>query len=379
MSRKPAPVAAEFTRTREFIARYCVVPSEELDLITVWAMGTWAFSPRCQWPATYPYLYINGPAGSGKTVLGQDALGSVCRQHTSATGATGSTLFRMLGFYDEETGDIENLAPTLALDEIDTTFSGQKDPDLQRAIDVGYKRGATIPRSAGKTFIAFPVFGPKLFMGIDNGHLPEPVLQRCLPVALTRQSQDDLNAAGVEPFYIFDVEDERAEIQEQLAQWAQDHSMVLRDYRPAAPAGLTARQWEISRSLVQLAHAIGNEEQIVRSLLTTLARNPQRPDHKVELYGAIRELLTSLGVDRVTSVQILAKLTEKSVQVPGQSGKGLAAVLSADGVAATLVHLPVGHPGKVHPAKKDEKQRGYWRHAFDGPFVRYLGEDPTES
>jgi Protein of unknown function (DUF3631) len=375
MARKQTPTAPIFTRVREFIARYCVLPTEELDVVTVWAIGTWAFSARCQWPATYPYLYINGPAGSGKTVLGQDALGCVCRQHTSATGATGSTLFRMLGFYNEETGDIENLAPTLALDEIDTTFSGQKDPDLQRAVDVGYKRGATIPRSAGKTFIAFPVYGPKLFMGIDNGHLPEPVLQRCIGISLTRQSQDDLAAAGIEPFYIFDVEEERAELQEQAANWAQAESMVLRDYRPQAPAGLSARQWEISRSLVQLAHALGNEGQIVKSLLTVLSRNPQRPDHKVELYGAIRELFTELDLDRVTTNQILAKLTERGVRVPGQSGKGLAGVLSADGVPNQLIHLPDGHPGKVHPEKRHEKQRGYWQHDFDGPFVRYLEDD----
>lgn len=378
MARK-STVSPLFTRVREFIARYSVVPAEELDLITVWAMGTWTFSPRCQWPATYPYMYINGSAGSGKTVLGQDALGCVCRQHTSATGATGSTLFRMLGFYDEETGDIENLAPTLALDEIDTTFSGNKDPDLQRAIDVGYKRGATIPRASGKTFIAFPVYGPKLFMGIDNGHLPEPVLQRCLSISLTKQSQDDLAAAGVEPFYIFDVEEERAELQEQLSAWAQAESMVLRDYRPVAPAGLSARQWEISRSLVQLAHAIGNETRIVKSLLAVLTRNPEKPDHKVELYSAIRELLDHEDLDRVTSNQILAKLTERGVRVPGQSGKGLASVLSADGVPATLIHLPDGHPGKTRPEKRHEKQRGYWRHSFDGPIVRYLDDDDMEN
>ena len=368
-------VVLEFNLVREFVGRYSVVPAEELDLIAVWAIGTWCFQARCQWPATYPYLYINGPAGSGKTVLGQDALGCVTRQHTSATGATGSTLFRMLGFYNEETGDIENLAPTLALDEIDTTFSGQKDPDLQRAIDVGYKRGATIPRAAGKTFMAFPVFGPKLFMGIDNGHLPEPVLQRCLPVALAKQTQDQLTAAGIEPFYIFDVEEERAELQSALADWAVTNSNVLREYRPKPPAGLSARQWEISRSLVQLAHALGNEDQIIASLLTVMRRNPEKPDHKVELYTAIHELLSDLDTDRVTTVQILAKLTEKGVRVPGQSGKGLAAVLSADGVPATLIHLPAGHPGKQHPDKQHEKQRGYFRHSFDGPIARYLEDE----
>lgn len=364
----------EFTRTRDFISRYSVVPSEELDLITVWAMGTHCFSPACQWPATYPYLYITGGPGSGKTVLGQDALGCVCRDHTSATGATGSTLFRMLGWENEETGEIENMAPTLFLDEIDTTYSGSKDADLQRALDVGYKRGGSIPRASGKSFIAFPVYGPKMLMGIDNGHLPEPLLQRCLRINLERQSQDQLHAAGVEPFYIFDVEDEAAELNEQLAQWAKDHSEVLKEYRPTAPSGLTARQWEISRTLVQLAHAIGNEAHIVESLLTVLTRNPARPDRKVELYGAIDQLFEELSVDRLTSLQILSRLTERGIHVPGQSGKGLASVLSEDGVAVTLIHLPEGHPGKTHADQKSEKQRGYFRHSFDGATMRYLAD-----
>src|SRR5208282_938210 len=146
-------------------------------------------------------------------------------------------------------------------------------------------------------------------------------------------------------FYIFDVEDESAELNEQLAQWAKDNSQVLRDYRPVAPKGLSARQWEISRSLVQLAHAIGNEQQIVKSLITVLTRNPTKPDHKVALYAAIWEPCSETDVDRVTSAQILSRLTERGVRVPGQCGKGLAGVLSEDGVPATLIHLPEGHPG----------------------------------
>jgi len=365
----------EFDRTRALIGRYSVLDPDDLTVATVWAMGTHCFSPACTLPATFPYLYVSGPAGSGKTVFGQDSMGAVCRNHISATGATGSTLFRMLGMENEETGEIENLAPTLFVDEVDTTFSGSKDPDLQRGLDVGYKRGATIPRSAGKSFVQFPVFGPKLLMGIDNGHLPEPVLQRCIRISMTRQTQDQLTAAGIEPFYIFDVEDEAAEIQQQLSDWAKRHSHILREYRPTPPEGLTARQWEISRTLVQLAHAIGNETEVVAALLRIFARNPQKPDHKVELYGAIQNLFNETGTDRVTSRQIMDALKLAGIRVPGDSMKGLSAVLSEDGVGPQMVRLPNGHPGiPVDPktGKPQPVQRGYFRHKFDGPFIRFL-------
>lgn len=373
---KPAP---EFVRVRDFIRRYSILPDEELDLAAVWAIGTHTFSPACQWPATYPYLYVTAPAGGGKTTFAQDAMGCVCRDHTSATGATGSTLFRMLGWFNEETGEVENLAPTLFLDEIDTTFSGSKDPDLQRAIDVGYKRGSTIPRASGKTYMSFPVYGPKLFAGIDNGHLPEPVLTRCIRIDLERKSQDELDAAGIEPFYIFDVEDEAAELQQELSDWAKSHSQVLREYRPKAPEGFTARQWEMGRSLVQLAHAMGIEQRIIESLITVLRRNPEKPDRKVTLYRSILSLFDETGEDRLTSLQILTRLTRDGVQVPGGSMKGLSAVLSEDGVTPDMVRLRPprnGDPG--HPAYDESKsptQRGYFRHRFDGPFVRYLEDD----
>jgi Protein of unknown function (DUF3631) len=381
-------VASEFTRTREFIGRYSSIESEELDLIAVWAMGTWCFSPACQWPATFPYLYITGGAGSGKSVLGNDALGSVCRRHTVATGATGPTLFRMLGRYDEETGAIENYAPTLMLDEIDATFSGQKDEPLRQGLNVGYKRsGSTIPRSAGKTTIDFPVYGPKVMMGIENGHLPETVLTRSIRIDLHKKTETQLREAGIQEFYSWDVEDEAAELQEQLAAWAKRESMVLRDYRPNAPAGLSARQWEIGRTLVQLAHAIGNEDRIVKSLIAVLNRRPQRPDAKVALYRAIVDVFEAMPAehaDRITSRQILAKLKEEGIRVPGESLKGLANVLSEDGVhSADPIRLRPGHPGipeeaireTADPSKARFVQRGYFRHWFDEAIVRYLEDD----
>lgn len=372
MPRKAAPpVAPEFTNTREFISRYVIAPDEELDVLTMWAIGTHTFSPMCQWPATYPYLYVTGPAGCGKSTLCSDVLGTICRRHNLATGATGATLFRMLGEYNEETGEIDNYAPTLFMDEIDATFSGNKDESLRLSLNVGYKRsGSTIPRATGKTTIDFPVYGPKILAGIDNGHLPETVSTRAFRISLERHTADELEAAGVQEFYSWDADEVRDELQEQLSQWAKDNSTVLREYRPARPAGMNARHWEMGRSLVQLAHAMNIEARIVTSLLTVLDRRPSVPEWKIDLYRAISDLYDEAGSDRLTSAQILARLTERAIIIPGQSAKGLSLVLAEDGVASTLVHLPGGHPGI--PESGQNKQRGYFKHAFDGAFFRYL-------
>lgn len=376
VSRKAEKPCPEFDRTREFIGRYSVLAPEELDIITTWAMGTWTFSPMCQWPATFPYLYVTGPAGSGKTVLGQDSLGSVCRQWASAAGATGPTLFRMLGREDEETGEIENYAPTLFMDEIDATFSGSKDEPLRLSLNVGYKRGATIPRAAGKTTIAFPVYGPKILGGIDNGHLPETVTQRSIRIEIEKRTQDELEAAGIQPFYTFDIEDESAEIQQMLSDWAKVHSMVLRDYRPAAPKGLTARQWEISRSLVQLAHAIGIENRVIKSLVTVFNRKRGQENAKQRLYMAVAELANETGASKLTTKMILAKLAEKGIGVPGNSGKGLSSVLKQDGI--TPRYLFIDKPDMPGYVEGKTTHRGYQRFQFDQAFVDFLPEEDDE-
>lgn len=372
MATKKPEIAPEFTRTREFIRRYTILPDEELDIVTVWAIGTWTFSPKATNPATYPYLYVTAPKGSGKTVLGQDVFSCITRGHQSTVGATGPALFRMLALFDDETGQIFNLSPTLALDEIDATYSGAKDEDLRQVLNAGYKRGATIPRSAGKVSISYPVYCPKVLMGIDNGHLPDTVTDRSIRIDMKRATPEQIQT--IEPFYSFDVEEEALELQAELAAWAVDHSLILRDYRPEPIGGFTPRQWEISRSLVQLAKALGIEARIRTALETVMTRNPERPSGKVGLYRSIFSLFTELSTDRLTSRQILDRLSADGVNVPGNSGKGLASVLSEDGIAPVYVRLPNGHPG----IKEGQPvQRGYFMHNFDGAFVRYLEDDES--
>lgn len=372
---KPCP---EFQRTRDFITRYSILQDEEADLATVFAMGTHCFSPACQWPATFPFLYITGPYGSGKTVLGQDCLGATARQWRSATGATGPTLFRMQGREDEETGEIENIAPTLCLDEVDRTFAGAQDHPLTQALNVAYKRGSTIPRSAGKSSIDFPVYGPKIMMGMDNGRLPDSVTQRSIRIELEKKSQDEKAAAGVEDFFIFDVEQETEELQQMLSDWAKAHSMVLRDYRPQFPSGLTARQWEIARTFVQLAHEMGPgmEARITHSLLTVFSRKRGQESAKEKLYTAISEVFNTTGERKVTTKALMAHLNEKGIGVPGNSGKGLASLLSADGIGPKSIWID--DPESPFYSGKAQSHRGYQRYQFDEVFVKYLPDSDDD-
>jgi Protein of unknown function (DUF3631) len=372
---KASKPCATFTRNREVITRYLAVDDPQADICAVWGVGSHTFNPAApSQPATWPYLYISGEAGSGKTVLGQDVMGMIGRLWKSATGTTGSTLFRLCGREDEETGEIENYFPLLCIDEIDTTFAGAKDEDLRRALNAGYKRGATIPRSAGKGSIDFPIYGPKLMMGIDNGHLPETVTQRSVRIDLQKISQDEKAARGIEDFFIFDVEIETDEIQQLNRDWAVEHAMVLRDYRPQFPTGLTARQWEISRSLVQLAHEMGPgmEARIVEALRAIFNRKRTQESAKQRLYTAIADLFGETGESKLTSRQMKAQLDSRGIGVPGNSLTGLGHLLGRDGIQPKSIWIV----DEEHP--KGKSHRGYHRYQFDQAFVDFLTDDDDD-
>lgn len=364
---KPVP-AAIFTRVRDFITKYAYVPTDaDIDFVTVWAIGTWTFSPAAPaCPFSYPYMYVTGAKGSGKTHLCNKVLGNVCRSHKPSAMMTGPTLFRMLGTYGT---DPETLAPvvvphfpTMFIDEVDALYSGSADENLRGVVNLGYKSGTTIPRTVGMATVDFPVYCPKMLGGIDNGHLPETIADRSIRIDMKAATSEQM--AALTELYDFEVEEEAAELQQALSDWAIDNAMVLRDYRPARVEGMTPRQFEISRSIIQLAHALGVEERILSALKDIMNRSPERG--KRALYHSIQRAYSESKLDRLTTRQILTQLQADGVNVPGNSGKGLSAVLKADDIAPKMLRLPDGHPGIVDG---QPIQRGYFRFMFEDEFT----------
>lgn len=369
---------AEFQQVRDFITRFVDIPDPDADVVALWAMGTWTFSPACgAQPFTYPYLYLTGGKGSGKTHLGKEVLQYVTRQHNPILQVTGAALFRMMGDYDAESGQVIPHYPTLAIDEVDAVYSsgGSNDEALRGVANAGYKRGQTVPRAAGKTTVNFPVYCPKLFMGIDNGRLPETLTDRCIRIDMKMSERMGELEEGP---YSWEVEEESAELQERVSQWAKANCMVLQDYKPERGDTTTPRQWEICRTLIQLAKACGIESRIRADLQTILSRSPERVDGRIALYGSILSLFQETGSDRLTTAQIMSRLRADNVRVPGQgdgSGKGLSKVLETDGIAPKVIYLPPGHPGG--DPNVDSRQRGYFRNQFDDAFIKYLPEVDT--
>jgi hypothetical protein len=369
---KPCP---EFRQVQDYARKYHGIATDDpsaFDVFTIWTMGTWTFSDGCAArPYTYPYIHTTGTFGSGKSVLARDVFGSICRLPEKITGITGPAMFQLIGEFDQETREVTNRFPTLLIDEVDATFHGAANEPLRGALNEGYAQGATIPRTMGKTgTIRFPVFTPKVLIGANNGRLPESVTQRTIRIDVVKHSQDELNAMGVQPMYPWETDDEQAEISQVLSGWAKENAMVLRDYKPDAPKGLTARQWLIARPLVQLARAAGVENRIVKALVDLFAREPEEIDSRTIMYTAIFEVFEDNDTTKATTRMLLDKLREAGIGVPGGSGKGLASVLSGDGIQPTYLRIDKPeHPGYV---EGKTTHRGYHRYQFDQAFVDFL-------
>jgi len=366
---KPCP---EFLALKAYARKYHGMPQDDPaadDFMAIWTMGTWTFSPACgARPYTYPYPWVTGPYGSGKSAYARNVYGKVCRSAEPITLVTGAALFRLMGDYDAESGSVTNNFPTLLIDEWDATLQAE---GLRGVMNEGYAEGATIPRTMGKTgSIRFPVYGPKVIIGADNGKMAESIETRSIRIDCVKHSQAELEAMGVEPMFRWITDDEQADLADKLAEWAKRNAMVLKDYQPEPVAGLTARQWEMCRSIVQLAKAAGVETRIRKALVDLFNRQPERVDARVELYSAIFEVFEDNDTTKVTTKMLLEKLRESGIGIPGGSGKGLASVLSGDGISPTYIRID----HKDHPAYVEGKttHRGYHRYMFDKAFVEFL-------
>jgi hypothetical protein len=384
-SRNSQPVETpcpEFIANREFIAKFVALDDSQLDISAIWAMGTWTFSPMSPaQPYTYPYLYGNGPSGSAKTLWGRDVMGKICRQPRAIALSTGVALFKTL--IQIEDGEVINLYPTLSVDEIDAAYNGAKDEDLRTVFNIGYKQGTDIPRSAGKVSINYPAYCPKILTGINNGHLPQTVTNRCISIQTHIATPDE--AARLTDFFPWEVDEPAAELQEANAAWAREHAMILRDYNPDKGEFIN-RQWEISRSLIQLARAAGIENRIRAALKDLFTRTATVEPVKVQMYRCILNLFDTAGGekhDRLTSRQIKEALDQAGI--PAGSMTALSYVfkedgLRTDGSGVVAIDDP-SHPEYCAPdkdGKRKRSHRGYHRNQFDMPFATYLKAEDEE-
>lgn len=177
---KEAPVAKLATDNSQLATDSLATGNSQLAThpliatLSLWIMLTYLY---VAWDAV-PYLFVNGPAGSGKTRV-FELLSRLAFRPLSSSNLSAPALFRTL----------HDRGGTLLLDEAERLCDGGDDvAELRSILLAGYKRGGRASRleSSGDSYqmSEFQVFGPKAIACINA--LPPALASRCVPVQMFR-------------------------------------------------------------------------------------------------------------------------------------------------------------------------------------------------
>lgn len=150
--------------------------SSYATLLAIWTMGTYLF-PMFE---AYPYLYLGGTKGSGKSKV-LDILYKLVFNPISSSNASPSSLFR----------SIENTLATILLDEGECLTGRETNPDLRLLFNAGYKATGKVTRTNPESLKVehFMVYSPKAIASINL--LDQTLASRCISLIMLRTSNKE--------------------------------------------------------------------------------------------------------------------------------------------------------------------------------------------
>jgi hypothetical protein len=262
-------------RVVAFIRRYVVLAAEAADFLALWTAHTWAFEAA----ETTPYVRVVSPERQcGKTRL-FETLEKLTRRGWHTIDVTAAVLYRK--------GEAE--APTLLFDEVDQMpFDDRR--GVISVLNAGYKISGRVWRATDKgELLEFNAFYPKAIAGLDNGKVPDTIVDRSVHVRLKRRRPDETIAR-----FRHGVADREAEpLRDALRAWAVPNLETLAHAEPAMPDGLSDREEEVWEPLVAIADLAGADwPRRARRAAVALAGAKQEDDDTVgvRLLAAVRAL-----------------------------------------------------------------------------------------
>jgi Protein of unknown function (DUF3631) len=352
-------------QARNFITDYTQLPNEAYaDILALYTIHTHAFTDGTA--RTTPYIYITsqGP-GSGKTRV-LEVMQEICRDSNMFSGMTGPVMFRM----------IEAVKPTLFLDEVDTIYSGSKNEELRGVLNSGYKHNGFIPRvdpKAEQGFRKFSTFCPKVLAGIDNGQVPDTVLDRSIQITMVKAKPGE-----VKPFYADDVEDVAADLLDDITTWVEANKHALKDRanRPDAIDGLSDRQNDIIRPLLTIADQLGGEwpKRARMAFLRAFSDADTPLSPQAAALATVRDYMVGHNLDKITSARV--------AELVGQNGKQVSAWFTAFGIKPgtyDFKNAPADSKTADQNANNTQNAKGYkMGTAMTDAFDRFLPAIPEQ-
>jgi hypothetical protein len=355
----PEPVdgAELFDELARTIREYVILSLRQAETIALWSVFTHVFDAF----DFSPKLVIrSAEKRSGKTRL-VEVLERLTRRPFFLSGISAAALLRM----------IEQHAPTMLIDEIDTQMKGDREmaEALRGLINSGFDRaGARFVKNVptpdgGFEPRAFSTWCPMLFAGI--GKLPDTVADRSIAIEMIRKRRDE----KVKRLRTRDGAELR-DLGAKAARWAADNLDALKE-APKVPEQLNDRAADAWSPLLAIAEAAGGDwPERARRAAVTLAGDGTDDDEstRVKLLADIRAAFVAPDADRITSEDLAAHLVGLDDR-PWPEYRNGKSITKAQ-VARLLKPLHI-RSGTIRLAD-GRTAKGYYRAAFEDSFARYL-------
>jgi hypothetical protein len=332
----------------ETILTYLVMPKEAAQAMALWTVHAHAFDAAEHTPRL---LFISPVKRCGKST-GLRVLASLVPRPLDMISVTTAALFRT----------IEKAAPCVLIDEFDASGNGNE--EVRALINSGHSRGGTIVRCVGESYEprTFAVSAPLAIAVIGRVH--GTIEDRSVVLAMRRRKASEpveRFRAGLPSLYV---------LARQVARWAADHLIQLRQADPVIPAGLNDRAADNWRPLLAIADLAGGDwpgrARNAASVLCGLGDELQAAELGVQLLIDIRAVFDDRKVDRIASADLVDILIGDETMPSGETENGRA--LTVRSLASRLGRFEIG-PKNIRVGEAVLK--GYERTHFVEAWERY--------
>ena len=343
-----------------FLARFVAYPSEAarvahaLWIVHAWLMDAWESTPRI--------AFLSPEPGSGKS-RALEVTEPLVPRPVHAVNTTPAYLFRKVS---DDAGP-----PTILYDEIDTVFGpkAKDNEDIRGMLNAGHRKGATAGRCVVRGKIVeteeLPAYCAVALAGLDD--LPDTIMSRSIVVRMRRRAPGEV----VEPWRLRINGPEANRLHQRIAAWAASVAGRLAggDFWPDMPESIADRDADVWEALLAVADLAGRDwPQRARGAAVALvaASKERAPSIGVLLLRDIREVFTNLGVDRLTTEQLLHGLNQMDESPWPTIRRG--EQLDGRGLSQRLAKYNIG--SKLHAGERG--LRGYVVAQFTDAWSRYL-------
>ena len=241
----PSPVAGHILLNAlvQILRRFVVLPKCAAETLALWILHTFAFYLR----DVTTYIGIESPEKRcGKTTL-LGLLNELANRAVASSNISPPAFFRV----------IEDLSPTLLIDEVDTFLAGND--QLKGILNAGYNRrtafvlrAAPTPASNGETDAEtsaapgavkrYSCWCPKVLAKI--GRFPDTLADRCIVIRMQRKTSEEQcdRSRELDP----------TPLKQQCLRFVSDHAAEIASARPQIPPALNDRAADIWEPLLAL-------------------------------------------------------------------------------------------------------------------------------